>query len=126
MERDLGPVLDDRAKAAYRERIVELNARYDEARAQDEVGRAERAERELEALTRELARATGLGGRRRTRGASSERARSAVTRALRRAIEALRAAEPELATHLDASVRTGSACAYVPDDAVPMRWRVSP
>ena len=55
-------MLDDEAKLSYKRRLVELRELVDDAR---EIGNAERAaelEDEIEALTRELRRAIGLGG----------------------------------------------------------------
>ena len=63
----------------YQERIVELQREIDEARADHDVRRAERAELELDALVEQLSEAFGLGGRARSTGSSAERARTAVT-----------------------------------------------
>jgi hypothetical protein len=71
---------------------------------------------EKDFLVRELAAATGLGGRPRRLGAESERARLNVTRAIRSAIAKIRDRAPAAATHLDRSVRTGTRCSYSPPD----------
>lgn len=77
-------VLDDQARRAYRARIEELDAEVDEATANGDTERAERAKQELEFVARELATAIGMGGRARTTGSAGERARTSVTKALRR------------------------------------------
>ncbi len=120
---DLGEVLDEKAMSTYRTRVDALRSTIEKARESGEGARGESAERELELLTRELASATGLGGRSRSRGSSSERARSSVTRALRRAIDSIRAAEPQLASDLDACVRTGTYCRYQPMEDATLTWR---
>ncbi|QEV49542.1 transcriptional regulator [Streptomyces vinaceus] len=119
---DLGPLLDDRAKEMYRRRLAEIEEDIEEARADNDIARREQTKLEREFLMGELARAVGLGGRDRRAGAASERARAAVTQAVRKAIGRLREAAPELADHLDRTIRTGTYCAYVPDPRVPSPW----
>ncbi len=110
-----GPALDDRARRAYQERIVELQRDIDEARDHNDHGRAERAELELDALVAQLTEAFGLGGRARPTGASAERARSAVTYRVRAAIKKVNEVHPALGRHLTNAVRTGTWCAYRPE-----------
>ncbi|MFI1285594.1 transcriptional regulator [Streptomyces sp. NPDC020858] len=121
---DLGPLLDDRAKEMYRRRLAEIEEDIEEARADQDLARREQTELERDFLISELARAVGLGGRDRHAGAASERARAAVTQAVRKAIGRLRDASPELGAHLDRTIRTGTYCAYVPDPRVPSLWSV--
>lgn len=104
---DVGPVLDDQAREAYRRRITEL----DEAIAEGDESAAD----EREALLAELSSAFGLGGRARRTGSAAERARSAVTRRIREAIGLIEQSHPELGRHLRASVRTGTFCSYQPE-----------
>jgi hypothetical protein len=92
----------------------DLRDQLEEAEALGDLGRAERAREELDALARELSRAFGLGGRSRRAGAAAERARTAVQRRVRDAIRRIGEHAPELAEHLDHAVRTGTFCAYRP------------
>jgi hypothetical protein len=108
-------LLDAPARAAYRARIAELEAERDEAREWHDTERASRLDDELEFIVRELATATGLGGRSRRAPSPAERARVSVTRAIRNAIAALSAADPAMGRHLDAHVRTGGTCSFEPD-----------
>jgi hypothetical protein len=71
---DAGEMLDEQAKAAYRRRLSALREELEEAKAWGNVERAEQVEQEIEALTRELSRAVGLGGRNRRAASASERA----------------------------------------------------
>ena len=120
---DAGPLLDDRAKAEYRERITELREEIEEAKAFHDPERESRAREELELLSKELSAAVGLGGRDRPTGAAAERARVNVTRALRTAIDRVTEHDPGLGHHLRTCVRTGTFCAYEPGpDAV--RWNL--
>jgi hypothetical protein len=123
---DMGPVLDARAKEAYRRRLAEIEEDVDEATAIGDPERAARAEQERDFLVRELSRAVGLGGRDRRAGAASERARASVTRALRQALARIREHVPILGNHLDRAVSTGTYCAYRPDPRAPVVWNPGP
>jgi hypothetical protein len=119
---DAGVVLDEPAKRAYRERIAELEAEIEQARRWNDPERAAQIEGELDALTRELARALGLGGRDRRGASDSERARVSVTKAVRGAVRRLEDQHPELGRHLSLAVHTGTFCAYDPDPRAPVTW----
>jgi hypothetical protein len=69
---------------------------------------------ERDALVKELARATGLGGKPRQASSPTEKARLNVTRTIRHAITFLATALPDLAAHLDESISTGVSCRYEP------------
>lgn len=118
---DLGPALDPEAKRQYRARMLELREALDEAEAWADAGRAERARAELEWLTAELSRAVGLGGRDRAQGAAAEKARVAVAKAIRRALDALLAQDEALGRHLENALKTGSLCCYDPEPGVEIR-----
>jgi hypothetical protein len=109
-------VLDQRARAAYRQRLTELDEDLAEAEQWNDTERASRLRAEKDFLVRELGAATGLGGRPRRLGAESERARLNVTRAIRSAIARIRDRAPAAAAHLDQAVRTGTRCSYSPPD----------
>jgi hypothetical protein len=119
---DAGVVLDESAKHAYRERIAELEAEAEQARRWNDPERTARVEAELDALTRALARALGLGGRDRRAASDSERARASVTKAMRGAVRRLEEQHPELGRHLSLAVHTGTFCVYDPDPRVPVTW----
>lgn len=119
---DAGPVLDPQAKETYRRRLAEIEEDIAEAEAFGDPERAARATVDRDYLIRELSRAVGLGGRDRPAGATSERARVSVTRAVRLALSRIRAHHPDLGAHLDHAIRTGTFCAYVPDPRAPVVW----
>ena len=112
---DAGEMLDARAKSAYRRRLAEIEDDIEQARALGDTERAAQAESERNFLVRELSRAVGLGGRDRRAASASERARVAVTRAIRQAIARIQGHDRELGAHLDGAIRTGTYCAYAPD-----------
>jgi tetratricopeptide (TPR) repeat protein len=122
---DAGALLDPEAKAAYRERVIELREDLDEAERFHDVERAARLREELEFIGAELARAVGLGGRDRRAGNAAERARVNVTRAIRGAVRAIAEHDARLGHHLERSVRTGVFCAYQPGPSGPDSWRVT-
>ena len=121
---DAGQLLDARAKEAYRRRLAEIDDDIEEARAMADVDRAAQADAERECLVRELARAVGLGGRDRRAASASERARSAVTRAIRHGLARIREHDAALGEHLDHAIRTGTYCAYLSDSRVPVVWKL--
>jgi hypothetical protein len=112
---DAGWMLDETAKNAYRRRLVEIDDDIEQARALGDEERAAQADAERDFLVRELSRAVGLGGRDRRAAAASERARVAVTRAVRQAMARIDEHHPELGEHLNRAIRTGTYCAYDPD-----------
>src|SRR5580700_5855566 len=84
---DAGEMLDDQAKVSYRRRLSKLREELEEAKEFGNVERAERAEEEIDALTRELSRAVGLGGRNRRAASASERARQTITKTIKAVVE---------------------------------------
>ena len=80
------PLLDERARRQYRDRLRDLRADIDAADAANDSARAARARHEHEWLVRELSGAFGLGGRERSVGDATERARKAVTMRVRDAL----------------------------------------
>jgi hypothetical protein len=96
-------VLDATTVAALRQRIRDL-------RQQPVLSAGE--QEELEALTHELTRALGLGGRSRAFADVPERARTAVRKAIKRAIGQISAANSLVGQHLAERIETGSVCRY--------------
>jgi len=108
-------VLDDTARRAYRARLAELDA---ELELEDRDDLLE----EREALVAQLAGATGLAGRDRRTGGSSERARVAVRKAIINALARIAEQDPALARHLHDRVHTGHVCRYSTDPDHPIAW----
>jgi len=119
---DAGEMLDDRARAEYRRRLSELREELDEAKQLHHDARRERAEQEIEALTAELSRAVGLGGRIRRAASAAERARQSVTKTIKTVIDRAAEQDPEFAGVLYKSIRTGMTCRYDPGLTFPIRW----
>ena len=119
------PVLDAPARAAFTARARELAHAVRRARADGDRPRVEALEDEIEALTAELNRTAGLCGRTRTFAGPAERARTAVRKAISRALDAVEAGDPALADTLRLSLRTGYECCYDPAGGVPVPGRIS-
>jgi hypothetical protein len=119
-----GPSLDEQAKSEYRTRLHDLQEELDEAESWHDVERAERARAEMNFVARELGRAVGLGGRDRMSGSATERARISVTRAIRLVMRRMAAHNGPLGDHLEASVHTGTYCAYRPDPGLSVNWEI--
>ncbi len=111
---DAGPVLDETAKRAYKQRATELRAELDLATRFSDRGRIEKARAELDALGEELSRAVGLGGRDKRAASAAEKARINVQRRLRDVIRRATEADEKIGMHLEASVKTGVFCRYAP------------
>jgi predicted ATPase len=116
-----GEMLDGEARRSYETRIRRLQDDLDEAEHAGDRGRAEAARLELDLLVDHLAAATGLSGRARRPGGTSERARSAVTWRIRAALRRIEEVHPPLGRHLRAAIRTGTWCCYAPEGDV--AWR---
>ncbi len=115
-------LLDAAAKAAYRRRLAEVDDDIDDAARMNDPVRQALAESERAFLLSELASAVGLGGRMRSVGSDSERARTAVTRSIRYSLDQLAQSHPALTAQLKHGVQTGTYCRYVPDPRSPITW----
>jgi hypothetical protein len=113
-------LLDESAISAYRHRVRTLDAAIDAADSDGNTAGAERLRLEREALAGELAGAVGLGGRIRGFPDSPERARTAVRKALKRAIDVIAEADPVLGDELRGAISTGLVCRCAPS----RQWRV--
>jgi tetratricopeptide (TPR) repeat protein len=119
-------LLDDEARNAYAARAQELANELTEAEANNDIIRAERLRSERDALVDELEKATGLGGRSRAFTDPGERARSSVSKAIKRAIHAIDNANPSIAGALRDTVHCGLVCSYLPDTKAPITWATHP
>jgi uncharacterized membrane protein len=122
---DAGEILDEQAKAAYRRRLSELRDELEEAKELGKVERAERAEEEIDALTRELSRAVGLGGRNRRAASTSERARQSVTKTIKAVRERIAQSDARLGEIFARCIKTGNFCSYQPDPDFPIAWELA-
>jgi predicted ATPase len=120
---DAGEMLDEQAKVAYRRRLSELREELEEAKEAGNIERAEQAEAEIDALTRELSRAVGLGGRNRKAASASERARQTITKTIKAVLERIAESDAMMGEVLSRCVKTGTFCSYQPDPDFPISWK---
>jgi len=117
---DAGEMLDDQAKVAYRRRLSELREELEEAKELGNVERAEQAEQEIDALTSELSRAVGLGGRNRKAASASERARQSIGKTIKGVLERIAQSDSALGSIFARCIKTGTFCSYQPDPVLPI------
>ena len=86
------------------------------------VERAEQAEEEIAALTREISRAVGLGGRDRRAASASERARQTITKTIKAVLERIAQSDATFADMFSRCIKTGTFCSYQPDADLPIAW----
>ncbi len=119
---DAGEMLDEQAKLAYRHRLSELREELEQAKELGNVGRAEQAEQEIDALTLELSRAVGLRGRNRRAASASERARQSIGKTIKSVLERIAQSDAKLGDLLSRCIKTGNFCSYQPDPDFPIAW----
>jgi hypothetical protein len=119
---DAGEMLDEQAKLAYRRRLTELREELEQAKELGNVVRAEKAEQEIDALTSELSRAVGLGGRNRRAASASERARQSISKTIKSVVERIAQSDARLGNIFSRCIKTGNFCSYQPDPYLPIAW----
>jgi len=117
------PVLDAQAKAEYETRINDLRQDLNQAERFNDLQRKTEVQNELQAIADHLASAVGLGGRDRRTSSDAERARSAVTKCIKKAVREISEAIPSLGYHLAARIKTGYFCSYHPHPDRPVAWK---
>jgi uncharacterized membrane protein len=120
---DAGEVLDPQARAAYRQRLRDLQEELTEAQSFNDSGRVEKLQDEIELLTQELVQAVGLGGRARKAASVAERARINVTKRIKIALRKISEQHPILGEHFAQTMRTGTFCVYTPPPHQPVTWQ---
>ena len=106
------PMLDARACAQYRQRLAALAQQVADLEAAGDQAGAAVAGQEREWLVAELSRAAGQGGRSRGFADDAERARVAVTNAIRRCLDRICAVDQTVGDQLRAAVYTGRRCSF--------------
>ena len=119
---DAGEALDASARAAYRQRLQDLETELAEATEWADAGRTAKLQAEIEFVRDELSGAYGLGGRARKAADIGDRARKAVTSRIRESIDRIGKEHPALARHFENAIHTGTFCGYQPDR--PIRWEL--
>jgi hypothetical protein len=117
------PILDAQAKTEYRRRVTELRQELEEAEQFNDPDRATKARDEMNVIAQQLSAAIGLGGRDRKTSSAAERARCAVTKRIKKAIQKIGDFIPALGHHFVTRIKTGYFCSYHPDPDRPVHWK---
>jgi len=117
-------LVDRETLDSYRRRVAEIDRLLQRAREAGRVARVRELEGEREALRAELSAVLSKSGRSRRFVDQGERARTAVCKAIKRAIDAIAATDDDLAAELRATIVTGRRCSYTPDPASQRQWSV--
>jgi hypothetical protein len=112
-----GELLTDETRREYMRRHQELQGDLHRASEQNDVGRVEQLERQMNHLAGELARAAGLGGRSRQKS-DVERVRKSVSMAVSRAIRSIEKRHVALGRHLTVPITSSLTFRYAPEREV--------
>jgi hypothetical protein len=107
-------VLDAQAKAEYKCRVNDLRQDLNQAERFNDPQRKTEVQNELQAIADHLASAVGLGGRDRKTSSDAERARSAVTKCVKKAVQKIGEAIPSLGYHLAARSKLDISAPIIP------------
>jgi len=119
---DAGEVLDEKAQAAYRQSLHEIEREIEEAKKNNDLATLDRLKKDQAFIQAELAKARGFGGRNRKLGDVSERIRKTVTKAIQRSLQQIQTHHPALGQHLIHAIHTGTLCSYNPHPPVPWEF----
>lgn len=108
-------IFDEKAKKAYKDRILEIQQELEEAESLHNEDSMTRLHKEYDELIDHLAKSTGKGGKTRVVNDGVEKARTAVTWRIRNAIKKITDIHPQLGKHFKVSVNTGVFCEYSPE-----------
>lgn len=110
-----GVILDKTARMNYKERLSDMAEELREAEENNDLGRIASLKEEMEALTVEIGRATGLSGREREASSDREKVRKAISGAIHRALKAIKNEHQLLHQHLHNSLKIGEFLSYQPE-----------
>lgn len=111
-----GPVLDEAAVSAYRNRMEDIENRLTVAEGNGDSSQKESLMDEKARLEAEALAAVGFDGKVRDAHDDTEKVRKSVSNAISRAISNIRAYNPAAADHLRRHINRGQFVVYEPDD----------
>lgn len=116
-----GAQADQRTLEDVKRRYLELHEELDEAERNKDSAAQERLRRELDSLANYLKTVKGFGGRLRQASDDADKIRRAMTQAIGRTIDSLRAEDklPAAAQHLENAIKTGLSMSYEPEEELP-------
>lgn len=114
-----GETLDDKARRAFQRRAEDLRYQLSEAERNNDLGRRESIQSELEELADQMLAGQGLSGRPRRSQDDRDRIRKSVSMAIERAIGTIRKHAPALGEHLAKHIHRG----YFPSYSGSIPWK---
>jgi hypothetical protein len=103
---------------------VELREELEEAHSFNDLGRADKAQQEIDFISAELTHGLGLGSRPRNAPSSAERARVNVVKGIKIALTKIAEHSPLLKHYLTTTIKTGLFCSYTPHPFKPISWNL--
>lgn len=116
------PVLDKVALLEFRLRLADIEDEKRQAADAGEEDSYQQLEQEQDSITEALRQGLSLGGRQRQFAGAAEKARKATSARIRSTIKRIAAIHPELAEHLNSTIRTGNYCSYSTEEE--LVWRL--
>jgi hypothetical protein len=116
--RQTQPIIDDDARRTYHRRLCQIEREVRDADGGPDDERLVLLREEQAWITAELTRTSGPGRRRRAFTGNAERARIAVGKAIRRALDRITEADPVIGAELRRTIQTGGNCCFRPSASV--------
>jgi hypothetical protein len=114
-----GKLLEEADREKYQNLYREYTEELEEAKRNNDLGRIEKLQTQMDGLASEIARATGLGGRSREK-TDADKVRKSVSMAVSRDIERVAGEHAALGRHLNAAINSGYTFRYAPEQ--PIDW----
>ncbi len=116
-------LIDQETVESYKKELNQLSAERLKAIDQNNKTAIDEINRRFNFIKEQLQKSTALGGRRRKFNNNPEKARTAVTQAINRAIKKIRKNDKNIGAHLLESIKTGSSCQYSPPPNSQIDWK---
>lgn len=113
-------MFDEKARRSYQKKILELREEITLSERDNDPERTHALQREYDGVVEHLSSSLGIRGNVRKTNDAVDKARSAVTWRIRKAIRKIEQVHPELSKHLSLSIKTGIFCSYDPER--PLKW----
>ncbi len=115
-------ILDDQAVESYKTELKKLEIDLDDAEELSRDEEAEEIRNKIEAINKQLNAGFNIHGKRREFTNEAEKARVAVSKAIRTSLKKIQCEEtgiPALDKHLHTTLSTGISCSYKPEKPIP-------
>jgi TolB-like protein/tetratricopeptide (TPR) repeat protein len=108
-------LIDEKSRRQYQEKLLNLQHEMATAEENNDIANFEKLQEEYDMLIDYLSSSLGLKGKSRETGSTVEKARSAITWRIRKAIARIEQHHPPLGAHLSNAIKTGTLCSYQPE-----------